>query len=73
MVALRILVPSVRVRVLPRQQRANHPYGGLLFFFLSPPEIVATSCGGHTKIVVKCGYTGIIEIFAVNFAKCVSN
>ena len=45
MVALRILVPSVRVRVLPRQQRANHPYGGLLFFFLSPPEIVATNCG----------------------------
>lgn len=49
MVALRILVPSVRVRVLPRQQRANHPYGGLLFFFLSQPEIGGTR--GYTKVL----------------------
>ena len=45
MVALRILVPSVRVRVLPRQQRANHPYGGLLFFLCTRPK---SGAPGHS-------------------------
>ena len=70
MVALRILVPSVRVRVLPRQQRANHPYGGLLFFFLSPPEIGGQRIfwdSGYFRLAGACHEYSVASLNMKNF------